>query len=464
MNGKATPSVAPPPPRRSGAKELAQLAANVGIDLFPWQRTAARYLTAQSPDGRWLYREVAIIVARQNGKTTLLVPLILQRLLAGQRIMHTAQNRELPREVFGMVADLLVEHHRSLLRSKPRFANGQEEIRLLNGGHYRIVAPTRGGARGPSNDLVIIDELREMASLDFIAAAKPTLTASDHPQMVYLSNAGTNESVVLNALRSRAKTDASLAYLEWSAAPGRDADDPAGWREANPAIGHKAGIIDNLRDEYRANSLGGTLAIFETEHLCRWAASLRETAFRGNTWEKLRTPDPLKDVPEPFALGIGVAPGWERATIAVAALRPDGRIGVEVFRDLRENVSPQAVTEAVDAFSRRQWAQVVAYDASSGGAGEFMRHGQESGNNYDPLGPRAMTMATMDVTEMIAAGRLAVDDPLLDYQIGLVVKRMVGPDGAFRFSRADSLGPIDAIEAMLLAAHAISFSTMPGLH
>ena len=93
-----------------------------------------------------------------------------------------------------------------------------------------------------------------------------------------------------------------------------------------------------------------------------------------------------------------------------------------------------------------------------------MRHGQESGNNYDPLGPRAMTMATMDVTEMIAAGRLAVDDPLLDYQIGLVVKRMVGPDGAFRFSRADSLGPIDAIEAMLLAAHAISFSTMPGLH
>jgi hypothetical protein len=463
MIGRAKPRIAPPAPLKTGSG-LADFAANIGIALFPWQREAAKYLTAEDGDGRWRYREVAVIVARQNGKTTLLIPLIMQRLLAGQRIMHTAQNRELPREVFGAVADLLVKHHRSLLRSMPRFANGQEEIRLLNGGHYRIVAPTRGGARGPSNDLVIIDELREMTDLDFIAAAKPTLVASPKPQMVYLSNAGTNASVVLNALRSRAKTDPALAYLEWSAAPGRDANDLAGWREANPAIGHIAGIIDNLRSEYRANSLGGTLSIFETEHLCRWATSLKEVAFRGQSWEANRVSDPLADVPEPYALGIGVAPGWDRATVCVAALRPDGRIGVEVFRDLREAVSPRAVTDAIDAFAAGRWAQTIAYDASSGGAGEFMRHGQESGNSYDPLGPKAMVAATMDVSEMIMAGRLAVDDPLLDYQIAMVVKRMVGADGAFRFSRSDSLGPIDAIEAMLLAAHAIAFSQMPGLH
>jgi hypothetical protein len=404
-------------------------------------------------------------VARQNGKTTLLVPLIVQRLLAGQRVMHTAQNRELPREVFGLVADLLVKQHRELLRSAPRFANGQEEIRLKNGGHYRIVAPTRGGARGPSNDLVIIDELREMTDLDFIAAAKPTLVASKQPQMVYLSNAGTVTSVVLNALRQRAATDSGLAYLEWSAAPDRAADDVAGWREANPAIGHLPGIIDNLHAEYRANRLGGTLAIFETEHLCRWALSLKQTAFPKHVWEALRVAGPLEGIEDgPFALGIGVAPGWERATIAVAALRADGRIGVEVFRDLRENVAPRAVTEAVEAFCMGRWAQTVAYDATSGGAGEFERHAMEAGFSYDGLGPRAMTAATMDASEMIMAGRIAVDDPLLDFQLPMVVKRMVGPDGTFRFSRGDSLGPIDAIEAMALAAHAIAFTRLPGLH
>jgi len=303
-----------------------------------------------------------------------------------------------------------------------------------------------------------------MDTFDFIAAAKPTLTASSQPQMVYLSNAGTDTSVVLNALKLRAENDPGLAYLEWSAAPGRRADEMAGWREANPAMGHKDGIAESLKAEYRAHRLGGTLAVFETEHLCRWASGLRPIAFRQETWATLHCPDPLKENEGPFALGIGVAPGWERATIAVAALRSDGRIGVEVFRDLREDVGPQMITAAVAGFVAEQWAQVVAYDASSGGSGEFERHAQEQGIAYDALKPGAMVAATMDVTEMIMAGRLAVDDPLLDHQILMVVKRMVGPDGAFRFSRGDSLGPIDAIEAMLLAAHAIAFSNMPGLH
>jgi hypothetical protein len=34
------------------------------------------------------------------------------------------------------------------------------------------------------------------------------------------------------------------------------------------------------------------------------------------------SPDPLMDNDGPFALALGVAPGWVRATIAVAALRP----------------------------------------------------------------------------------------------------------------------------------------------
>ena len=176
--GRAKPRISPPTPAKSGLREYEACAAEIDIELMPWQRAAARYLTAQGADGRWLYREFAAIVARQNGKTKLLVPAVVDRLRSGRRIMHTAQNRELPREVFGIVADIMQGKYKSELRSKPRFANGQEEIRTTNGGLYRIVAPTRGGARGPSNDDVIIDELREMDDYDFIAAAKPTLTAS----------------------------------------------------------------------------------------------------------------------------------------------------------------------------------------------------------------------------------------------------------------------------------------------
>jgi len=251
--GHASPRIAPPVPARTLSAEFEAVSSEIGIELFPWQKVAARYLTALGQGDAWLYRHVAIVVARQNGKTRLLVPLIVSRLRMGHRIMHTAQDRNLPREVFSEVADIMgsspgqlaIKNGRIVM---PRFANGQEEIRMKNGGIYSIVAPTRGGARGPSRDLVIIDELREMTDHDFIAAANPTLQASSKPQMLYLSNAGDESSVVLNAIKKSQAEDPTLAYLEWSAAPERPDDDRDGWAEANPSIGHLPGIHGSYRN------------------------------------------------------------------------------------------------------------------------------------------------------------------------------------------------------------------------
>src|SRR5436190_87815 len=150
--GSERPRIAPPTPARSGLKGFEAAATELGIDLFPWQRTAARYITALGQGERWLYRHVAVVVARQNGKTTLLLPLIVDRMLKGDRIMHTAQDRVIPREVFTQVADYFMTKHPELLAQrngrpiKPRFANGTEEIRLASGGLYAIVAPSRSGA------------------------------------------------------------------------------------------------------------------------------------------------------------------------------------------------------------------------------------------------------------------------------------------------------------------------------
>jgi hypothetical protein len=85
----------------------------------------------------------------------------------------------------------------------------------------------------------------------------------------------------------------------------------------------------------------------------------------------------------------------------------------------------------------------------SGGAGEFERHAIEQGIAYDGLQARGHVAATMDVSEMIMAGRLAVDDPLLDHSNPHGGEADGWPRWAFRFSRGESLGPIDAIEAML---------------
>jgi hypothetical protein len=167
----------------------------------------------------------------------------------------------------------------------------------------------------------------------------------------------------------------------------------------------------------------------------------------------------LKDVTGPFVLGVDVAPGGSRATICVAGLRPDGRIGVEVFRDLRptadELVTSDRVIKAIHEFNEP--VQVIAYDTVIGIASALERDAAETGLEYDGLTAGAMADMSMDVAEMITSGKLAVNDPLLDSTAPLVARRNVGSEGAFRYSRRASEEAVDAFFAMGLAAHAAAY-------
>lgn len=336
LKGSARPRIAPPIPAKSDHKALIEVGAELGFIYLPWQETAARYTEALTPDGRHLFREYCELVARQNGKTKKLVPQIVKRLRAARRIMHTAQNRDLPREVFAEVADI-ISQEKGMFRErngrpmKPRFANGQEEITLANGGRYKIVAPTRGGARGGTNDDVIVDELREMETFEFIGAAKPTMTASPDPQIQYYSNAGEAKSVVLNAIIARAGKDPQLAFLEWSAAPSRAMDDPRGWAEANPALGHFETMYDYLAGEYRTAKLEGTLSIFEVEHLCRPQATTRPQLVSPAVWAASQAP--LGKPMRPMS-AISLHPSGSRASAATAWQQADGTMACYVLADV----------------------------------------------------------------------------------------------------------------------------------
>ncbi len=373
--GHAKPRIAPPVPARSDVKSFEAEAKAIGVSLMPWQHTAARYLTAlgrQKVDGRQvhLYREVCIVVARQNGKTTLMKPLIIRALKAGKRVMHIAQTRELPRQMFGLVAANIDEALLPKRRGKagrmvtiwPRYGSGQEEIVLNNGGSYRIAASTSGGARGWTNDLVIIDELREMDTFDIISAAEPTLTMSPDPQMVYLSNAGDESSVVLNAVRERAGKDETLAYLEWSAHPERGMDDIAGWAEANPALGHFPSVLRTLEAGYRKHALANTLAIFETEQLCRWVPTTREKLTAAEAWRACYDAE-LEDAAGRPSLGICMDPQGARASAAIAWPRTDGTIGLRLLFDVPGHpIDTDRLGRDLRATARKLLVNTVGFD------------------------------------------------------------------------------------------------------
>jgi len=452
--GSAIPRINPPLPLRTELKSYVGVAEKLGLKLYPWQETAGKYLTAVGPSGKWLYREVAVIVARQNGKTTLLVPLIVERLLAGQKIMHTAQNAKLPRDVHEEVAAAITEHYPEML-PKSRgisYALGSETITLVNGAKYRIVSPTRGGARGPSNDTVIIDELREMDTHDFIGAAKPTLTASRKPQMVYLSNAGTEESAVLNGLKMRGEVDPVLAYLEWSAPPDVAADDIRGWIASNPSIGHDPAVLETLTTEYRSNMLAGTLSIFETEHLCRWVTTLRENLVDAQSWNRCR-----RDVGAPVrpSLAVSMDPNGRRASVAMAWRLGEG-VAVTILSDVSgDPINTDDIGRSLKAAVLKYGVRQVGFDPSTDR--ELVKYVKKQ--HAIPVAGQRFAAASSQFANIVRAEFLSWQDAdSVTDDLTWTSRKSYGDAGGYEAVRASEDRPVTA---SLAAVRAVGLASGP---
>lgn len=405
--GKTEPRICPPRPVRSDIADFQQTATDMGITLMPWQRVAGKYLMARNADGTRPYREVAIVVARQNGKTTLMKPLIIHALRAGKRIVHIAHDRNLPRKMFDTVADALSGEPDLFPKRRgkviwPRYGAGQEEIVLLNGGSYRIAASRTGGARGWSNDIVIIDELREMESFDVINAAEPTLMMSPDPLMVYLSNAGTDRSVVLDSVQERAGQDPGLAYLEWSAEPGLDPSDRKGWAQANPALGQYPSVQRNLEAAYTRHRLAGTMPTFETEHLCRRVDTELPRLLSDVSWELARQPigDPVRP-----AMGIAQDPAGRRVSAAIAWATDDGVEGYVLGDVDGYPVDMAAAYKALEPHIRRLGIKRIAFDTWTDR--DFARHFKDP----KPMQGADWEAACDRFVRDVDAGRLHFADP-----------------------------------------------------
>lgn len=418
---------------------------------MPWQDVAATYLTAKGRDDRHLFQEVCIVVARQNGKTHLMKPLIIGALRAGKRVMHIAQTRELPRAMFGLIAESLEADLFLKRRGKggrlqtvwPRFGAGSEEILLANGGKYKIAAASQGGARGQTNDLVIIDELREMETDEVIASAEPTLATSDDPQMVYLSNAGTDTSVVLNAVRARADTDPSLAYLEWSADTALDIGDVAGWAQANPAMGHTL-PLDYLERKYRSYTLAGTSAIFETEHLCRWVSSMRERFVDEYAFAACR--GPLGD-PKLPVIAVSMTPDGRRAAVAMAWQRPDQSVALRLLYDVTGSpIDTGKLGADIDRDARRIGARRIGYDPLTDA--ELAKYLRKS----EKITGQVFANASAQFVNLVTAGRLRwQDDGTLAAEMAATSRKAHDDTGHFQAVRMTDDRPIPSVLASIRA-------------
>lgn len=304
----------------------------VGIELLPWQRWLLVHALELKPDGGYRFKTIVTLVSRQNGKTWILKILALYWLYVKDRslVLGSAQSLDIAKESWlgavGLaqdVPDLAAE-----VDGKPRFANGEQCLTLVNGSRYRIAATTPGAGRGLSVDLLILDELRMHRDWMSWSALSKTTIARANALIIGISNAGDDNSVVLNALRETALSgkDPQAAIFEWSAPEDAELDDVQALAQANPGLGRTISF-DSLRSAMHQDPPN----VFRTESMCIRVdamenavdpAGWREGADPGVTLEKYR---------DRICYCLDVAPDGRHVTLAGAALLDSGQVRVQVF-------------------------------------------------------------------------------------------------------------------------------------
>lgn len=331
--GSQTPRVSShPPAAASWGPQAAELAQLGGLQLDPWQRLVLDQGMALAPDGTWAARLCCLVAPRQQGKTTLLGARLLAGLvLLGERQLLAAHKLNVTLETFATVVEAMHAHPelRALVASVA-WSNGEESMALANGGRLQVIAGTPR-ARGPRGmDLLVVDELREVAPRAWQALEPVTTAPTRGPGMGQTwtaSNAGDDTTELLNTQRDngRAGTDPRMAYWEWSADPAADPFDPAAHAQANPAYGVRL----DPRDLADAAARSGADAAFRTERLCQWVPSL-QGAVLASAWHAAADPAQAQPPPGSALFALDSTPDRAWSAISAAWLDPQGLLRVQL--------------------------------------------------------------------------------------------------------------------------------------
>lgn len=335
--------------------EAIELANDSGLILDPWQELVINDILQEDEDGLWTSMECGLCVPRQNGKGAIIEARELAGLfLFGERlIIHSAHEFPTALEAFQRLLQL-IESNPDLDDQVDKVSNshGEEGITLKKPKSYdgmppaeaqriRFKARTKGGGRGFTGDLLVLDEAM-VVSAAMIGAQMPTISARPNPQILYFGSA-VDEDIhehgqVFSDIRDRGLEgeDPSLCYHEFSNEEGADPSDPRTWARSNPGMGYRVSER-YLRAEYR--SIGRTQPrTHEVERLGigRWPIrKIDSTLVEESDWTDLI--NALPSLKGDKVIGVDMTPDNKWITIVACQLTADGKVHGEVGYHARPN-------------------------------------------------------------------------------------------------------------------------------
>lgn len=364
---------------------MAKFGARVGLRMMPWEWMVIRALSSiaepdEYGDQVWTHRVAVLECTRQQGKTWLLVLLILRRLFKHRRrVVYTAQQWATVEDVFDRVIAVIdrTPSLRRRLAATPSKAGNRGVIVLapLAGEKHVVKANfgprTQHFARGFTEiDDLILDEAYDLVPKE-VANLTGAQAASPNPQTIYAST-----PPVITQHPNCHRFAGLVRTIESGGAPGLygalyraprsfERGDPAAYPLAQPSYG----IVGNDR-EMEAHLQGARdagiadLALFDADWL-GWGdypppENGRPSEIPAEQWQALANPHAVTS-----GHRVVVLTREQRWAITAAQRTDDGRIHIEVgwTDDAPASTAVRRLSDVVTAWNPS--AVVVARGAAS---------------------------------------------------------------------------------------------------
>lgn len=316
-----------------------------GKPLEQWQRDGMDLMLAIRPDGKWACYQYAEWVARQQGKGVLGEARVVYGLLVlDEDITWSAHKYDTSLQAFRRIRSVFRGLGVSTRKASEetididgivvKVWNSNSERgfeRLDSGKRILFFARSKGGLRGFSPDVNIIDEAFAYTSEEQDAIA-PTLIAKANAQTVFLSSPPLTGDTgdVMYSLRDRAERGAPrLGYRDWGLAgdlesiDSMDIEDHVLWAQACPALGRGRVDVETIQSLCPPNG-ELTRKGFGREVLGLWPKRiLGGGAIDMAAWNGLLL-DPASRREGDVAIAADISPERDYASIGLYGLRHDG--------------------------------------------------------------------------------------------------------------------------------------------
>ena len=389
-------------------------------------------MLARDERDKFIAKTMGISVPRQNGKSWVVRARCFYGALNGEKILYTCQHGDTSDEMFQQLAEPFEDEDEPELHAllkTVRKTNGQQAIRLNNGGLIRFTTRTDSLARGKTYDVLIYDEAQDLTNSQQ-AASLPAISAGakHNPQTIYLGTppAPENKGTVFRDLHDAVHDGRSeMAWVEWAASEIGDKTDRARWYECNPSLGT---LIDISAVEGECQQMQPD--VFARERLGWWSpvGGVQNVALDGSKWMECQRDAGTTE----GKLAFGVKFTADGGTVAISWARAvkGGGSYVELYDVQGAGGGTANIADML--LRNKDEIAAVCIDGKTGAAALVQRlhDGRFPKKAIIPSSAAVVQSAATMLRDEVNAGTLShIASPALDESAMKSVRRDLGHDG-----------------------------------